>query len=71
MGYTDEYISTNQEEETPFCRIEITIKRMEKKTYSYYKTNSRRILKLMKKYTDKEVFEETASTIFNPEKIEI
>ena len=69
----DEYISTEQEEETPFCRIEITMKEeAEEKVYSYYKTNLRRVLKINDKNTPiKKFFEETASTIFNPEKIEI
>ncbi len=70
---TDEYISTDQEEDIPFCRIEISTKEDgEEKTYSYYKTNSRRILKINDKNTPiRKFFEETASTIFNPEKIEI
>ena len=66
-------MSLNQEEETPFCRIEITMKEeAEEKVYSYYKTNLRRVLKINDKNTPiKKFFEETASTIFNPEKIEI
>ena len=70
---TDEYISTDQEEDIPFCRIEISTKEDgEEKTYSYYKTNSRRILKINDKNTPiRKFFEETASTIFNAEKIEI
>lgn len=70
---TDEYISTTQKEETPFSRIEITTNENEdEKKYSYYKTNSRRMLKINEKNVPiKKFFEETASTIFNPEKIEI
>lgn len=69
----DEYISTNQEDENPFCRIELSMnERDEEKIYSYFKTNSRRILKINEKNVPiKRFFEETASTIFNPEKIEI
>ena len=56
----DEYISTNQKDETPFCRIEITINDdKDEKTYSYYKTNSRRILKINDKNIPiKKFFEE-------------
>mgnify|MGYP000911698812 CR=1 FL=1 len=70
---TDEYVSTDQEEETPFCRIEIILKEEDdEKIYSYYKTETRRILKINEKNVPvRKFFEETASTIFNPEKIEI
>lgn len=66
----DEYISTNQKTEECYCRIEISTDN--EKTYSYYKGESRRVLKINEKNIPvKKFFEETASTIFNPEKIEI
>ncbi len=69
---SDEYIHTEQECDDTYCRVEITVEDDEEKTYSYYKSTSRRILKINEKNVSvKKFFEETASTIFNPEKIEI
>lgn len=66
---SDEYISTDQEDEKKYTRIEITI---DKKTFSFFKNNGRRIFQIdSKKTTPKNFFEGTASTIFNPEQIEI
>ncbi len=69
---SDEYIHTEQNCEDSYCRVELTIEDDEEKTYSYYKSSSRRILKINEKNVPVKIFfEETASTIFNPEKIEI
>lgn len=69
---SDEYIHTEQNCDDTYCRVEITVEDDEEKTYSYYKSTSRRILKINEKNVSvKKFFEETASTIFNPEKIEI
>lgn len=69
---SDEYIHTEQNCDDTYCRVEITVEDDEEKTYSYYKSTSRRILKINEKNVNvKKFFEETASTIFNPEKIEI
>lgn len=69
---SDEYIHTEQNCDDTYCRVEITVEDDEEKTYSYYKSTSRRILKINEKNVPvKKFFEETASTIFNPEKIEI
>ena len=69
---SDEYIQTEQDCDDSYCRVEITIKEEEEKIYSYYKSSNRRILKINEKNVPvKKFFEETAATIFNPEKIEI
>lgn len=66
---SDEYISTNQEEEKKYTRIEVTI---DEKTFSFFKNNGRRVLQIdSQKTSPKKFFEKTASTIFNPEQIEI
>jgi DNA replication and repair protein RecF len=66
---SDEYISTDQEDDKKYTRIEITI---DEKTFSFFKNNGRRVFQIdSKKTTPKNFFQGTASTIFNPEQIEI
>ncbi len=66
---SDEYISTDQEDDKKYTRIEITI---DEKVFSFFKNNGRRVFQIdSKKTTPKKFFQETASTIFNPEQIEI
>ncbi len=66
---SDEYISTDQEDDKRYTRIEITI---DEKTFSFFKNNGRRVFQIdSKKTTPKNFFQGTASTIFNPEQIEI
>jgi len=66
---SDEYVSNTQEEKQKYARIEIEIN---EKTYSFFKDNGKRIFKIDEhKTTPKKFFEENASTIFNPEQIEI
>jgi len=66
---SDEYISIDQEDDKKYTRIEITI---DEKTFSFFKNNGRRVFQIdSKKTTPKKFFEKTASTIFNPEQIEI
>ena len=63
---SDEYIHTEQNCDDTYCRVEITVEDDEEKTYSYYKSTSRRILKINEKNVPvKKFFEETDSTIFN------
>ncbi|HPQ79435.1 MAG TPA: DNA replication and repair protein RecF [Candidatus Dojkabacteria bacterium] len=69
---SDEYIKTEQNSDVSYCRAEITMDGDEEKVYSYYKSPTSRVLKINEKNSPaKKFFEETASTIFNPEKIEI
>jgi len=69
---SDEFILTEQPEEDKYCRIEITTDGDEEKVYSYYKTPSRRILRINERNVPlSKFFVENAATIFNPEKIEI
>lgn len=66
---SDEYISTDQEDDKKYTRIEITT---DEKILSFFKNNGRRVFQIdSKKTTPKNFFEKTASTIFNPEQIEI
>ncbi|MGI5897988.1 MAG: DNA replication/repair protein RecF [Candidatus Dojkabacteria bacterium] len=66
---SDEFINTNQKGHDKHTRIEIT---NNGKKYSYFKNDSKRILKIDdRNTTPRKFFEENASTIFNPEQIEI
>jgi DNA replication and repair protein RecF len=66
---SDEYISNYQDDDKKYTRIEITI---DDKIFSFFKNNGRRVFQIdTKKTTPKKFFEKTASTIFNPEQIEI
>jgi len=66
---SDEYISIDQEDDKKYTRIEMTI---DEKTFSFFKNNGRRVFQIdSQKTTPKKFFEKTASTIFNPEQIEI
>jgi len=66
---SDEYILNNQNEKDKFSRIEITI---DQDIYSYFKNTSKRVFQINNhKTTPRKFFEKTASTIFNPEQIEI
>ncbi len=66
---SDEYVSNTQKKEDEYTRIE-TI--MDNKKYSFAKNNGKRVFKIEDhKTTPKKFFEKTASTIFNPEQIEI
>ncbi len=66
---SDEYVSNTQKKEEEYTRIE-TI--MDNKKYSFAKNNGKRVFKIEDhKTTPKKFFEKTASTIFNPEQIEI
>ena len=66
---SDEYISFNQKDDNGYCRIEINLN---DKPYSFFKDNKKRVLKIDSQNTvPRKFFEKTASTIFNPEQIEI
>jgi DNA replication and repair protein RecF len=66
---SDEYVSNTQKEEKKYARIEMDI---DKKTYSFFKDNGKREFKIDgQKTTPRKFFEKNASTIFNPEQIEI
>jgi DNA replication and repair protein RecF len=66
---TDEFVSNEQKEDEKYTRIEITI---DDETYSFFKNKGRRIFKINNhNTTPRKFFERTASTIFNPEQIEI
>jgi DNA replication and repair protein RecF len=66
---SDEYITNEQDNEDNFTRIEM---KKEEKTYSFFKSSKKRIFKVDNHTTTpKKFFEKTASTIFNPEQIEI
>jgi DNA replication and repair protein RecF len=66
---SDEYISFEQEDDKRYTRIEISI---DEKTFSFFKNNGKRVFQIdSQKTTPKKFFEKTASTIFNPEQIEI
>ncbi len=65
---TDEFISYNQEDD-PYMRIEMII---DEDCYAFFKDQSKRVFKINNhNTTPKKFFEKTASTIFNPEQIEI
>jgi len=66
---SDEYVLNTQKEDGKYTRIEIQING---KTYSFFKDKGKRIFKIDdQKTTPKKFFDQTASTIFNPEQIEI
>ena len=66
---SNEFISNNQKVDNSFCRVEIIFNA---KKYSYFKDQNRKILQIDEKKTiSKKFFENIASTIFNPEQIEI
>jgi len=66
---SDEYVSNTQDDEKKYARIEMLL---HDKRYSFFRDNGKRIFKIEDhKTTPKKFFEETASTIFNPEQIEI
>jgi DNA replication and repair protein RecF len=66
---TDEFVQNEQKEEDKYARIEAVI---DDTTYSFFKNKGRRIFKIDNhNTTPKKFFEKTASTIFNPEQIEI
>ena len=66
---SNEFISYNQGDENNFCRVEIIFNT---KKYSYFRDGNKKILQIDGKNTSpKKFFEKIASTIFNPEQIEI
>jgi DNA replication and repair protein RecF len=66
---SDEYIKNNQRTEDPFTRVEMI---NDENTYSFFKSSKKRIFKVDNHTTiPKKFFEKTASTIFNPEQIEM
>lgn len=66
---SDEFINTLQKEEEKFARIEITT---EEHKYTFFKDAGRRVFKIDdQNTTPKKFFHSNASTIFNPEQIEI
>jgi DNA replication and repair protein RecF len=66
---SDEYVSNTQKEQKKYTRIEMNI---DNKTYSFFKDNGKREFKIDgQKTTPRKFFEKNASTIFNPEQIEI
>jgi DNA replication and repair protein RecF len=66
---SDEYVLNTQKEREKYTRIEIVI---EKEKYAFFKDNGKRTFKINDHNTTaKKFFQKTASTIFNPEQIEI
>lgn len=66
---SDEFINTDQNMSEKFTRIEIT---NNDKVYSLYKNAGTRVLKIDdQKVSPRKFFDQNASTIFNPEQIEI
>lgn len=66
---SDEFINTEQNTNEKFTRIEIT---NDGKAYSLYKNAGTKILKIDdQKVSPRKFFDQNASTIFNPEQIEI
>lgn len=66
---SDEFVNNSQNEEDKFARIEIST---EDHSYAFFKNNARRICKIDdQNTTPKKFFQSNASTIFNPEQIEI
>jgi DNA replication and repair protein RecF len=66
---SDEFVSNDQDEKDKFSRIEIVFN---EKTYSFFKGSNKKVLQIDNKNTSaKKFFEKIASTIFNPEQIEI
>ena len=68
-AFSNEFISYNQKCENRYCRVEMVFN---EKIYSLFKDENKKILQIdKKKTTPKRFFEKSASTIFNPEQIEI
>ena len=66
---SDEFVNNTQDEEDKFARIEIAT---EEHLFAFFKDHSRRICKIdNQNTTPKKFFQSNASTIFNPEQIEI
>lgn len=66
---SDEFVSNDQGEEDRYARVEITT---DEHTYAFFKNHDRRICKIdNQNTTPKKFFQSNASTIFNPEQIEI
>ncbi len=66
---SDEFISNEQNDDSKYTRIEIVDN---EKTYSFFKDKGKRVFKIDNhNTTPRKFFENTASTIFNPEQIEI
>lgn len=66
---TDDFVSNKQNEDEPYTRVEMEI---EDKAYTFFKNTGKRVFQINgHRTTPKKFFEKTASTIFNPEQIEI
>lgn len=66
---SDEFVNTLQNEEDKFARIEVNT---EEHIYTFFKNQDRRVFKIdNQNTTPKKFFKSNASTIFNPEQIEI
>jgi len=66
---SDEFVNNTQNEEDKFARIEIAT---EEHLFAFFKDHSRRVCKIdNQNTTPKKFFQSNASTIFNPEQIEI
>ena len=66
---SDEFVSNNQDKNNRYSRIEIVFNQ---KSYSFFKDDRKRTLQIENKNTSpRKFFEKIASTIFNPEQIEI
>ena len=66
---SDEFVNNQQQEEDSFARIEIST---DEHVYTFFKNHDRRIFKIdNQNTTPKRFFSSNASTMFNPEQIEI
>lgn len=66
---SDEFIKNEQKDEDPYTRIEIET---EENIYTYFKSKTKKELKIDgQKTTPKKFYRNNASSIFNPEQIEI
>lgn len=66
---SDEFVNNTQAEEDKYARIEITT---DEHNYAFFKNHDRRVCKIdNQNTTPKRFFQSNASTIFNPEQIEI
>lgn len=66
---SDEFVNNQQQEETRYARIELNT---DKHAYTFFKNHDRKIFKIdNQNTTPKKFFSSNASTIFNPEQIEI
>ena len=66
---SDEFVNNTQNEEDKFARIEIAT---DEHLFAFFKDHSRRVCKIdNQNTTPKRFFQSNASTIFNPEQIEI